>query len=75
MSHRGQPHKTGEDRMRCANCGVWTRTRGETHQIDRVLGWCEGCRYAFEERAAIMEYDGEMSRPEAERHARESITR
>jgi hypothetical protein len=30
---------------------------------------CEACRHAYEERAAIHEYDGHATRPEAERMA------
>lgn len=41
--------------------GVWLETNAETNIID--------LRDTFEERAAIMEFDGEMTRDEAERLA------
>ena len=31
--------------------------------------WCEACRAAYEERAAIVEFDGGLSRPAAEAEA------
>lgn len=37
-----------------------------------VLTLCEEGRYVFEERAAILEFDGHLSREEAEKQASES---
>lgn len=39
-----------------------------------IEDWPDDWRYVYEERAAIMEYDGNLSRPEAEQWA-ETIAR
>jgi len=40
-----------------------------TFILNTVAQWLEADRELFEERAAIMEYDGGLSRPDAERCA------
>ena len=44
--------------------------------IEEAIGWFEGegLRYEFEERAAILEYDGGLSRNEADSQAMREIT-
>ena len=39
----------------------------------RVREWPQDLRDAFEERAALMELDGELPRPESERHSKERV--
>lgn len=36
---------------------------------------CEACRYEFDERAAILEFDAGLPRAEAERQARAMVAR
>jgi hypothetical protein len=45
------------------------RFSGNVELPARVEDWPEAWREEFEERAAIMEYDGMMSRPEAQQWA------
>jgi len=54
--------------MNCFECG----TPFQAGMSEAGVDWCFECydkREAFEERAAIMEYDGGLSREEAERSA------
>jgi len=55
---------------------IWTRTPGSEIGLE-VLGavalWPQDLREAWGERAAIMEYDGGLPRPAAERRAYEIV--